>query len=99
MKLTYTVHAEERMQQRGMRKGDEEFIVELGTQIDDETWILLDRDARRAIEERKREIQRLDRLANRKVIMRGERLITAYPSCIQDQKRTLRRGREKGVRL
>ena len=99
MNVTYTLHAEERMQQRGMRKGDEEFIVELGTQIDDETWILLDRDARRAIEERKREIQRLVRLANRKVVMRGELLITAYPSCTRDQKWTLRRGREKGARL
>ena len=34
-------------------------------------WILLDRDARRAIEERKREIQRLVRLAHRKVVIRS----------------------------
>ena len=99
MNVTYTLHAEERMQQRGMRNGDEALILEYGTQIDDETWILLDRDAKQAVGALKRIMQRLDRLARRKVVMRGERLITAYPSQSRDQKRTLQRGRKKGARL
>ena len=99
MSVAYTLHAEVRMQQRGMRRGDEELILEHGTQIDDETWIMLDRDKVHAIAALKREIHRLAHLASRKVIMRGGRLITVYPSRSRDQKRTLRRGRKKGARL
>ena len=55
------------------------------------------RDAIREIETRKREIQMLSRLANRKVVIRDGRVITAYPSNSADQKSTLRRGRQKGL--
>ena len=39
----------------------------------------------------------LSRLVNRKVVIRAGRVITAYPSNFADQKRTLRRGRKKGL--
>ena len=94
--LTYTRHAETRMQQRAIRERDIPFIIELGTQVDDETWILLKRDVAREIDIRKREIQKLERLENGKVVMRGSSVITAYSSRPADQKRTLRFGRQKG---
>ena len=95
--ITYSAHAETRMQQRGIRKADIPIILEYGTQIDDETYFMRNRDAVREIETRKREIQTLSRLANRKVVIRNRRVITAYPSNPADQKRTLRRGRKKGL--
>ena len=95
--LIYSQHARTRMQQRGIRKADIPIILEYGTQIDDETYFMRNRDAAREIETRKREIQMLCRLANRKVVIREGRVITAYPSNPSDQKRTLRRGREKGL--
>ncbi len=95
--LTYSPHAETRMQQRGIRKADIPIILEYGTQIDDETYLMCNRDAAREIETRKREIQTLSRLVNRKVVIRDGRVITAYPSNPSDQKRTLRRGRKKGL--
>ena len=95
--LSYTRHARTRMQQRGIRKADIPIILEYGTQIDDETYFMCNRDAAREIETRKREIQTLSRLVNRKVVIRDGRVITAYPSNPSDQKRTLRRGREKGL--
>ena len=95
--LIYTQHAETRIQQRGMRKVDIPIILVYGTQIDDETYFMCNRDAAREIETRKREIQALSRLVNRKVVIRDGRVITAYPSCPTDQKRTLRRGRQKGL--
>ena len=95
--IGYTRHAETRMQQRGIRSGDVTLILECGTQIDDETWLMRDRDVKREIECRKREIRVLERLACKKVVMRGEQVITAYPSRPDDQKRTLRRGRWKGL--
>lgn len=95
--IHYAPHAETRMQQRAIRKKDVPLIIELGTQIDDETWFMCNRDVTREIESLKREIHRLERLANCKVVMRGGRVITAYPSRPADQKRTLRRGRQKGL--
>ena len=94
--IIYTQHAETRMQQRGIRKADIPIILAYGTQIDDETYFMRNRDAVREIETRKREIQALSRLVNRKVVMRDGRVITAYPSNPTDQKRTLRCGRQKG---
>ena len=95
--LTYSRHAKTRMQQRGIRKADVSIILEYGTQIDDETYFMRNRDAVREIETRKREIQTLSRLVNRKVVIRNGRVITAYSSNPADQKRTLRRGRQKGL--
>ena len=95
--ISYTRHAETRLQQRVIRERDIPLIIELGTQVDDETWILLKRDVAREIDIRKREIQKLERLANCKVVMLGEHVITAYPSRPTDQKWTLRRGRQKGL--
>ena len=51
--LGYTRHAEMRMQQRGIRKGDIELILACATRIDDDTWILRNRDVSRQIESRK----------------------------------------------
>ena len=53
--ISYTHHAETRMQQRAIRERDIPLIIELGTQVDDETWILLKRDVAREIDIRKRE--------------------------------------------
>ena len=84
--LIYTRHAETRTQQRGIRKGDIRVILEFGTLIDKDTWLLRSRDVAREIENLKREIQFLSRLRNRKVVICGERVITAYPSRPLEQK-------------
>ena len=91
-----TRHAETRMRQRGIRERDVSLILACATRIDDETWLLRERDARRAIEDRKREIQALERLAGCKVVARGESVVTAYRSRPADRKRTLRRGMRNG---
>ena len=95
--IGYTRHGETRMRQRGMRKGDVDLILACGTQVDAETWFLRKRDVDRAIESHKQEIQALQRLRNRKVVVRDGRVSTAYPSRPSDQKHTLRRGRRKGL--
>ena len=92
-----TRHGEMRMRQRGMRNGDVALILACGTQLDDETWLLRERDAEHAIEARKREIQKLERLRNRKIVMRDRHVVTVYPSRPADQKRALRRGRRTGL--
>lgn len=92
----FTHHAESRMRQRGLRERDVPLILACATRIDDETWFMRDRDARRAIEERKREIQALERLAGCKAVVRGGSVVTAYRSRPADLKRTLRQGRQNG---
>lgn len=94
--LTFSRHAETRTQQRGIRKDDVRLIQESGTPVDQDTWLMRSRDVAREIEKRKREIRTLSRLRNRKVVIRDERVITAYPSRPSDQKRALQRGRQKG---
>ena len=94
--ITYTRHAETRTQQRGIRGRDIRLIQDLGTPVDRDTWLMRRRDVIREVANRKREIQTLERLNNRKVVIRDERVITAYPSRPKDQKRALRRGRQKG---
>lgn len=93
---TLTRHAETRMRQRGIRERDVLLFLAHATRIDDETWFMYKRDARRAIEKRKREIQALERLAGRKVVVWGESVVTAYRSRPADLKRTLRQGRRNG---
>lgn len=95
--LLYSRHAETRMGQRGIRRRDIPLVLALGTQVEDGTWILLRRDVAREIDIRKREIRELERLKNCKVVTLGGHVITAYPSRLADQKRTLRRGRQKGM--
>lgn len=89
-------HAETRMRQRRTRERDVPLILACATRIDDETWFMRERDARRAIEERKQEIQALERLAGCKVVVRGESVVTAYRSRPADRKRMLRQGRRNG---
>ena len=95
--IVYTRHAEARMQQRGIRSGDITLILACATQIDDETWFVRKRDAQREIGRLKREIKTLERLTDKKLVMPDELVVTIYPSRREDQKRTLRRGRQKGL--
>lgn len=94
--IACTRHAEMRMRQRGVRERDISLIMECATRIDDETWFMRERDARREIENRKREIQALERLAGWKAVVRGAHVVTAYRSSPADRKRTLRQGRRSG---
>lgn len=96
--IAYTRHGRTRTQQRGFRRRDIRLIQQFGTPVDRDTWLMRRQDVAREIANRKREIQTLERLKNRKVVIRDERVITAYPSLPADQKRALRRGRQKGYR-
>ena len=95
--LISTRHGATRMRQRGMKDEDVALILAHATQVDDETWMLLERDANHAIKDYKQQIQALERLKNFKLVMCSQGVVTAYPSRRTDQKRTLRRGKRKGL--
>ncbi|AXX97329.1 hypothetical protein BAR1_04925 [Profundibacter amoris] len=88
-----TKHATTRMQQRGLRYTDMDLLLRTATQVSPDAYMLTRKDAKREIAIRKDEIQRLERLKGRKVVIDGAAILTYYPSCEADQKRTLRYGR------
>ena len=97
-KVSCTLHARTRMQQRGCRLKDIPLILACGTPIDDATWLVRACEVDREIESRKREIQTLERLKNQEFVLRDGYLITIYPSRPEHVKQKLRRGRKKGLR-
>ena len=91
----YSSHSLKRMQQRGIRQEDIDLVLVCGTQIDSNVYLLRSKDTEREIEQRKREIQALERLRNQKVVVAGDVIVTCYKSQRADLKRTLRNGRER----
>ena len=96
--LVYSNHARTRMQQRGLRERDVELIVDLivdlGTRVSEDAYILRRQDIDREIELRRREIQALSRLRGRKVVVAADTVVTGYHPRPAVRKRALRRGRE-----
>ena len=95
--ITCTHHGAVRMQQRGRRHRDIEIIRACGTQVEDEVWMLLDRDANAVIRELKQYIRDVERLKNSKLVERDGLVHTVYTPRAGNRKRTLRRARERGV--
>ena len=92
--LVYSSHARARMQQRGLRERDVELIVDLGTRVSEDAYILRRQDVDREIELRRREIQALSRLRGRKVVVAADMVVTGYHPRPAVRRRDLRRGRE-----
>lgn len=76
--LQLTHHAKARIRQRGYREDDVDLVFRVGTRVADDAFLLTDKDAARAIQKLKHEIQQLERLRGSKVIVEGETLITVY---------------------
>ena len=93
--LVYSHHARTRMQQRGLRKRDIELIVDFGTRIADDAYLLRRRDVDRQIERRRREIQALERLRDHKVVVVDDTIVTCYRPHPSVRKQDIRGGREK----
>ena len=94
--LTSTAHATARKTQRGFRTDDFAQIITHGTPVGDMEIMLTDKDVEHAIRKRRKEIQALERLKNRIVVVDGRRVITAYPLTKRKQRDRLRRARASG---
>jgi len=83
-------HAERRMQQRGFRVDDLEVILKCGTQLDSESYLLLDKDITREIGQLEEKRRRLERLRGCKLILRANTVITCYHAEPKHQKKAMR---------
>jgi len=92
--IILSYHAQARMRQRGIRNSDIELILQCGSAIGEDIYFLSRKDTEREIRRRKREIQALERLRNRKVVLCDGTVVTCYRSRRSDQKALLRRRRE-----
>lgn len=91
--LRFTHHAETRMRQRGFRNADVSLVLSVATRVAEDAFFLSDKDTTREIEQRRHEIQQLERLRGTKLIVVGESLITIYQS---DRKAVRADNRKRG---
>ncbi|MCH7710182.1 MAG: DUF4258 domain-containing protein [Proteobacteria bacterium] len=89
----YSLHAQRRMQQRGIRKDDVDLLRRCGTCLDDQSLFLRKQDVAREISKRKKEIQALERLSGCKVVLSGDVVLTVYHATRKHQKALIRRYR------
>ena len=91
---TLSDHAEERLRQRGYRERDVETVIAYGTLCAD-AIVLTDKDVRRAIETKKREIQDLERLRGTAVVVQDGVVATVYRPGRRRMRRFLSRRRSR----
>ncbi len=92
----FTNHGRTRANQRGFRIRDIELARRYGVRIRDreaEVYLLRRKDVERAIQVRKQEIQRLERLCGCKVVFADNRLVTIHHTSHAREKLLLRRAR------
>lgn len=76
--LKMTRHAEVRLRQRGFREADVAVVLAAATRCGTDVYFLSDQDVAREIAQRKREIQRFERLRGAELVVTGGALVTAY---------------------
>ena len=86
-------HAEIRMNQRAFRQSDIDLIIAFGEQISPDAIMMTKRRAIQLIEEFKTKIRTIERLTDKKLVIAGETIITAYHSSKSQQRKDLRRKR------
>jgi hypothetical protein len=92
----YCAHALARLRQRGRCEQDVDLILRYGTPVCGDGIVLLDDDVAKTLSDLRRLGERLQKLANWKVVLSGENIITIYRAEPRHQKRLLRDQRQKG---
>ena len=87
----YTKHARDRMRQRGKSEQDVNLILQCATEVGDGSLLLLRKDVDREVTRRKREIEKLERLIDCKVVFSDGLVITLYHATRKHQKALKRR--------
>ena len=87
--LSYSAHAISRMSQRALRESDIELILEIGTDTSD-GYVVCKKDVQRYVRRCKKQIAQVERLEGKRVVIEGDRVVTAYHATCHKQKHLLR---------
>jgi len=90
--LNSTTHAVARMSQRGIRADDLELIQEIGTEVEG-GYLVLEKDFQAYDCQLKRMRERVRRLVGKRVVVEGDRVLTAYHAEARKQRRLIRKCR------
>jgi hypothetical protein len=94
--LTLTNHAAIRMAQRGIIPKDSELIVLIGTEVDD-GYLVRNKDYQDVERFVKGFLKRLRRVVGKRLVVKHNRIVTAYRPCNHYRRRLLRRARERDL--
>ena len=78
MKYSLTRHAQKRMLQRGFQEHDTDLVIKFGKPIRRGLYLLRGKDVDREIQQRKHQIQTLERLRGSAVILAEDSVVTCY---------------------
>jgi hypothetical protein len=94
--LTLTSHAVMRMAQRGIVPNDSELIALIGAEVDG-GYLVRNKDYQEAERVVKRLLERLRRVVGKRLVVKNNRIVTAYQPRKQYQRRLLRDARERDL--
>jgi hypothetical protein len=87
--MQISIHAQQRIQQRGMTVSDIDLILTHGTETRD-GYFLRDRDVKQAEAVLRKQIEHIHRLAGKYIVVDGETVVTAYHPGMKKKKCILR---------
>lgn len=94
--LVMTHHAAARMAQRGIPAKDADLIALIGTEVGD-GYLVRSKDVQVAEREVKNLLARIRRLKGKRLVTAEGRIVTAYPATQRQERRLLRRVRERDL--
>ena len=92
-----TAHAAVRMAQRGIKDSDLELIQSIGSEVEG-GLLVRDKDFQAFDRELKRLRDRAKRVVGKRVVLEGNRLVTAYHASRSNERRLLRGAFERSLR-
>jgi hypothetical protein len=93
-----TRHALIRMAQRGFQADDSDLIKLFGTPVED-GFLVLSKDCQAVERELKRLQDRIRRLSGKRLVVAGDRVVTAYHARPAKERRLLRRAEQRAIKV
>ena len=93
--INYSMHAQQRMGQRGFNEKDIELLHQYGSFIDDTSLLMTNKDIDNIISVLKSKIKIFERLRGSKLVFGNNVIITCYHPTEKHKKKTLRKMKEK----
>jgi hypothetical protein len=87
--FTLSRHAIQRLGQRSISEADVDLVIGLGTEVQD-GYLMMERDCQILVEALKRDIQRIQRLSGKRVVIDGSHVVTAFRALPREERRLVR---------